>query len=168
MRRTLGEKGGNAFAEIAAAIGSAHQVVVRGGSGGARALQRLLGDPHGDRRLPFEGFQHRIEGGGQRIGRQGKAAADGRCGVDDLCQQQQTPSVASPKAETSRAVLRTDRQLPTVRAIGTPNRARGVASRRSQAQAMISPPPIAAPSTTATVGIGSASIAAIVASTFAS
>jgi hypothetical protein len=48
--------------------------------------------------------------------------------------------------------------LPSVRAIGTPKRAPGVASRKSQAVAIASPPPTAQPSTTATVGIGSASI----------
>ena len=56
---------------------------------------------------------------------------------------------------TSRATLRIDRQLPSVRAIGTPNFAPGVAMRKSHTVAMASPPPIAQPSSTATVGMGS-------------
>ena len=38
-----------------------------------------------------------------------------------------------------------DRQLPSVRAIGTPNCASGVQTRRSQARAMAQPPPAATP-----------------------
>ena len=58
----------------------------------------------------------------------------------------------SPTARSSRATFRLDRQLPTVLAIGTPKRARVEARRRSQAVAIIKPPPIAAPSITARVG----------------
>lgn len=45
-----------------------------------------------------------------------------------------------------------DRQFPRVRAIGTPKRADSVATRRSHAAAIASPPPTQAPRTAATVG----------------
>ena len=53
---------------------------------------------------------------------------------------------------TSLATLAIDRQLPSVRAIGTPKRARAEHSRRSQASAIAQPPPTAGPSTAAIVG----------------
>jgi hypothetical protein len=60
--------------------------------------------------------------------------------------------------------LRIDRQCPEVLAMGAPKRERVEAIRRSQAVAMINPPPVAAPSTTARVGTGKCSILAIPAS----
>jgi hypothetical protein len=60
--------------------------------------------------------------------------------------------------------LRIDRQFPEVLAMGAPKRERVEAIRRSQAVAMINPPPVAAPSTTARVGTGKCSILAIPAS----
>jgi len=55
--------------------------------------------------------------------------------------------------------LAADRQLPRVRAIGTPNLSRRVARRRSQAAAMVAPPPVQAPSMAAMVGTGQRSMA---------
>src|SRR5665213_2188000 len=60
------------------------------------------------------------------------------------------------------------RQWPSVRAMGTPKRAAGVATRRSQAVAMARPPPTHQPSITASVGTGSVSTAAKKASTLCS
>ena len=59
---------------------------------------------------------------------------------------------AGPIRSTSRAQLAADRQLPSVRAIGTPNRAAGEHTRRSQASAIRQPPPAATPCTCAMVG----------------
>ena len=50
-----------------------------------------------------------------------------------------------------------DRQLPSVRAIGMPKRADGVAIRRSQTDAMPSPPPTQKPRIAATVGTSTSS-----------
>jgi hypothetical protein len=50
-----------------------------------------------------------------------------------------------------RAVFVIERQLPRVRATGTPNTARSEQIRRSQASAMAQPPPAATPSTSAIV-----------------
>ena len=69
-----------------------------------------------------------------------------------------------PKPATTRAVLALDRQLPSVRAIGTPKRASGVAMRRSAAAASASPPPTTHPSQIATTGIGRRSSASTPAS----
>ncbi|CEG09077.1 hypothetical protein BN961_02498 [Afipia felis] len=74
-----------------------------------------------------------------------------------------TPSVAA-----SRRTLDADRQLPSVRAMGTPKRAPGVAMRKSHALASAMPPPTAQPSTTAMVGMGNASRALTYFSTFSS
>ena len=75
-----------------------------------------------------------------------------------------TPRVRRMLLATSSETLAIDRQLPTVRAIGTPKRASGVAIRKSQAVAIASPPPTAWPSTNAIVGIGSVASASIAAS----
>ena len=63
-----------------------------------------------------------------------------------------------------RAVLAIDRQLPSVRATGTPKRARSEQMRRSHAIAIAQPPPAAAPSTSAIVAIGRRSMRSITAS----
>ncbi len=70
----------------------------------------------------------------------------------------------TPNAATRRARLAIDTQLPSVRAIGTPKRDDGVASRKSQAAAIARPPPTAYPSTSATVGMGSDEMASMQAS----
>ena len=57
-----------------------------------------------------------------------------------------------PSVAVRRRRLAGDRQLPRVRAIGTPKRAPACATRMSQALAMARPPPTAQPSITATVG----------------
>jgi hypothetical protein len=64
---------------------------------------------------------------------------------------------AGPSSAARRAEFSIDRQLPTVRAIGRPNFAAGVITRRSQAVEMARPEPIAKPSTSAIVGFLTAS-----------
>ena len=76
---------------------------------------------------------------------------------------QLTPSVAQ-----SRRRLAAERQLPRLRAIGTPNRAPEAARRMSQAFAMASPAPTATPSTTAMLGTCRRSSPSIKLSSFAS
>ena len=46
-----------------------------------------------------------------------------------------------PRCDSSSEYVFIDRQLPSVRAIGTPNRADGEATRRSQTAAIARPPP---------------------------
>ena len=67
--------------------------------------------------------------------------------------------LTTPIIAASRAVLRIERQLPTVRAMGKPNLAEGDPKRRSQAAAMPAPPPVHAPWMAATVGTFTSSMA---------
>jgi hypothetical protein len=59
---------------------------------------------------------------------------------------------AGPTRSTSLARFAAERQLPSVRAMGTPNCAVGVHTRRSQVSAIAQPPPAATPCTCAMVG----------------
>ena len=58
-----------------------------------------------------------------------------------------------PTSAPSRTRLAAEKQFPSVRATGTPNLAEGAATRRSQAAAMASPPPITGPRSAAIVGL---------------
>ncbi len=71
---------------------------------------------------------------------------------------------ATPIRSTIRAVFVIERQLPSVRATGTPNTARSEQMRRSHAIAIAQPPPAATPSTSAIVMSGSRSMRSITAS----
>ena len=62
--------------------------------------------------------------------------------VSDRARSSRSRVRAGPSCPTSTETLLTDRQLPSVRAIGTPNRADRVATRRSHTAARASPPPM--------------------------
>ena len=72
-----------------------------------------------------------------------------------------TSSLTRPKPTraASRARFEAEKQLPSVRATGTPNRADGAATRRSHAAAIARPPPTTGPRSAATVGTVTSSIA---------